>query len=655
MCGIVGLWDLRAETPQAGLARITKAMSQGLSHRGPDGDGVWTDPSAGIALGHRRLAIIDLSETGRQPMASASGRYHLTYNGEIYNFRELRAELEALGALFRGTSDSEVLLSAVDHWGVAATVERLVGMFAFALWDSRDRRLVLVRDRLGIKPLYFGRVGPLIVFASELRAFAAHPAWDPAIDRQALSGLVHMGYVPSPLSIFQGISQLRPGHLAVIAADGQVDQRCYWDVRRVALDAAASDLPAPDTDEVETLLRDAVACRMVADRPVGAFLSGGIDSSAVVALMQQASSQPVRTFTIGFADADYDESAHARRVARHLGTDHAELTIDDATALAVVPRLADLFDEPFADASQIPTFLVAELARREVVVALSGDGGDEVFAGYNRHRVAARLGWALRRLPRSLRRAAAAGLTWPSPDRWDRMAGLLPAGTRPRQTGEKLHKLARLLALADPGGLYPSLAAQWPVTEAPVVDAADNPDLLFAEDEPGLRDDAARMQLRDMLTYLPGDILTKVDRTTMAVGLEARVPLLDHRVVELAWRLPLAARLGQGATKLTLRRILYRHVPRELVERPKSGFAVPIHDWLRGPLRDWAEDLLSERELGGDGVFNVPPIRRLWAEHLSGRANRQYALWPVLMFQAWQRRWMGHAAGSTPRSAMGAG
>ncbi len=653
MCGIFGFWDLRAETPQGTLARITKAMSDSLAHRGPDGDGVWTDPSAGIALGHRRLAIIDLSETGRQPMASASGRYHLTYNGEIYNFRELRAELEAQGAVFRGTSDSEVLLAAVDQWGLQATIDRLVGMFAFALWDSWDRRLALVRDRLGIKPLYFGRVGSSIVFASELRAFAAHPAWDPAVDRQALSGLMRVGYVPAPLSIFRGIGQLRPGHVAMVGADGLIDQRCYWDVRRVALDAAGSGLPAPDTEEVEALLSDAVACRMVADRPVGAFLSGGIDSSAVVALMQRASPQPVRTFTIGFADIDYDESAHARRVAHHLGTDHAELTVDEATALAVVPRLPDLFDEPFADASQIPTFLVAEMARREVVVTLSGDGGDEVFAGYNRHRMAARLGWALRRLPRAVRRAVASALAWPSPDRWDNMAALLPAGTRPRQAGDKLHKLARLLSVDDRAGLYPSLAVQWPLADAPVVGVADDPAMLFAEDESGLSDDAARMQLRDMLTYLPGDILTKVDRATMAVGLEARVPLLDHRVVELAWRLPLADRLGEGTTKLTLRRILHRHVPRELVERPKSGFAVPIHDWLRGPLRDWAEDLLSEQALAGDGVFNVPPIRRLWAEHLSGQANRQYALWPVLMYQAWHRRWMGGVAGSTPRSAAG--
>lgn len=637
MCGIVGLWDFSAGTTQAELARLAKAMADSLAHRGPDGDGVWTEPAAGVALGHRRLAIVDLSPTGRQPMVSAGGRYVVTYNGEIYNFRELRAELEALGVRFTGTSDTEVMLAAMEQWGPDAAVDRLVGMFAIALWDRRDRRLTLVRDRLGIKPLYFGMVGRTLVFASELRAFARHPAWQPEVDREALSALTRLGYVPAPLSIVRGIGQLRPGHRAVVEASGEIRQQCYWDVREVAVAASSQRGPRP-TEETEALLTQAVACRMVADRPVGAFLSGGIDSSAVVALMQRSSPVPVRTFSIGFADAAYDESGHARRVAQHLGTRHAELVVGEAEALAVVPRLADLFDEPFADASQIPTFLVAELARRDVVVALSGDGGDEVFAGYNRHRLAARLGWGLRHVPRGLRRLAAGVLVRLPPDRWDAVLAALPHA--PRQVGEKLHKLAAGLAVAGPAALYPRLVTQWPLDEPAVPGAADDPGLLFGEDEPRLPDDASRMQLRDMLTYLPGDILTKVDRATMAVALEARVPLLDHRVVQHAWGLPLADKLGQGATKLALRRVLYRHVPRELVERPKSGFAVPIHTWLRGPLRDWAEDLLSERALAEGGFFRPAPVRGLWSEHQSGRANRQYALWPILMFQAWHRRWM---------------
>ncbi len=644
MCGIAGIWQGGGD-PRP----IAAAMAAALAHRGPDGDGVWGDPAAGLALSHRRLAIIDLSEAGRQPMVSPSGRYVVTYNGEIYNFAALRDDLAAQGARFRGGSDTEVLLAAIDAWGVAAAVERCVGMFAFALWDRRDRRLTLVRDRVGIKPLLWGRVGGAVVFASELRAIAAHPDYRPAMAPAALAALLRLGHLPPPLSIHPDLRQVPPGCRVTIKADGRVEETRYWDPREIAAAGLAAPRRDPGFRETEALLADAVGRRMVADRPVGAFLSGGIDSTTVTALMARASDRPIRTFTIGFADRDYDESASARAVARHLGTEHTELIVDEATALDVVARLPSLFDEPFADASAIPTALIAAMARQHVVVALSGDGGDETFAGYNRHRLAARLDRLTRALPRSVRRGVSRGLAGPVPAAWDRVAAALPRRLRPRQAGEKLHKLARSLAVDDPAAVYPSLVGQWPGAALPLGDPVEPPgDLLYGADPPAGWPAALAMQVRDVETYLAGDILTKVDRATMAVGLEARVPLLDHRVIARAWALAPAERLSGGETKRPLRAILDRHVPPALTRRPKSGFAVPLHRWLRGPLRDWAEDLLTPAGLTVLGPIEPAPIRALWADHLAGRANHQYALWPVLMAAAWWRAQAAPVSASAP-------
>lgn len=626
------------------MAARVRAMAETIRHRGPDGDGAWYDPAAGIALGHRRLAIIDLSDAGAQPMVSADGRYVVTYNGEIYNFEALAKELEQTGHRFRGRSDTEVLVEACAAWGVERTVGKLIGMFAFALWDRQERRLVLARDRLGIKPLYWGRFGGLFLFGSELKALRAHPGWTAEIDRDALAAYFRFAYVPEPLGIYAGIQKLPPGTLLTVADGGEPEIVRYWDPRAVARDGASDPSRLTDNeaaDALDTLLRDAVGRRMVADVPLGAFLSGGIDSSAVAALMQAQSTRRVRTFTIGFNEPGYDEAKHAKAVAAHLGTDHTELYIDPGDALDLVSRLPDWFDEPFADSSQMPTYLVSEMTRRHVTVALSGDGGDEMFAGYNRYawgeRIWRRLGW----MPRPMRTGLAGLMTAPPPAAWDRLFRMAPARLRPPEAGDKLYKFADALAAAGPDDLYRRMVTQWG-DPGGLVDGAVEPrgeirDETVARDLPGF---VRRAQYFDSVTYLPGDILTKVDRTSMAVGLEARVPLLDHRVAEFAWRLPQNQTIRDGRGKWLLRRVLDRYVPRALIDRPKSGFAVPLAAWLRGPLRDWASDLLDEDRLRRDGVLNPTPIRAAWEEHLSGRRNRQHQIWTVLMFQAWRERWL---------------
>lgn len=643
MCGITGLLDRRSRLADGPLAAVARAMNDTLAHRGPDGDGIWTDAAAGIALGHRRLAIVDLSPTGVQPMHSADGRWVVTYNGEIFNFGDLRTELARAGVRFRGTSDTEVMLEGFAHWGVRESLARLVGMFAIALWDRKERTLWLVRDRLGVKPLYYAYDGTRLFFGSELKALRAAPGFAPSIDRDALVAYFRHANVPGSATIYRESRKLLPGTLLVWREGSDPSTETYWSARTAAERGRAHWNAPVDRDgaiqTLDALLRDAVARRMVADVPLGAFLSGGIDSSTVVALMQAQSSRPVRTFTIGYDRDDYDEARHAAAVAAHLRTDHTELRVDPSLARDVIPRLPEIYDEPFADASQIPTYLVARMTRAHVTVALSGDGGDEVFAGYNRHVWASRLEHLVR-LPRGLRRFAASALRMAPAGFFETLLLPLPATRRPVRPTEKATKLAALLEADDAQALYRELVSQWrdPAELVPGAHAAPGP-----ADDPGIAsaipEFGPRMQLFDTLGYLPDDVLTKVDRATMAVALEARNPFLDHRVVEHAWTLPPALKVHGGSGKWILREVLSRYVPRDLFERPKMGFAVPVGEWLRGPLRDWAEDLLAPAAIAADGILDPAPVAAAWAEHRAGTADCTYALWTVLMFQAWRRRW----------------
>ena len=643
MCGLTGFWDLRRETEPAALERLAWAMAQRQLHRGPDDGGVWTDAAAGIAIGQRRLAIIDLSASGHQPMVSADGNLVIAYNGESYNYRELRRELADAGTTCRGESDTEVILEGCRRWGVAATAERLIGMFSFALWDRQARTLTLVRDRMGIKPLYWGRHGDVVFFGSQPKSFTEHPAWRPEIDRDALNAYVRYMCVPSPYSMWRGLAKVRPGEIVTVHANGRVEQARFWDLRKTALAAIAAREPIDDDDAVEaldTLLRDAVKGRMIADVPLGAFLSGGVDSSTVVALMQAQSERPVRTFTIGFHKAAYNEAADAKAVARHLGTDHTELYLQPSDALDLVPNLPEWYDEPFGDSSQLPTLLLSQMTRKHVTVSLSGDGGDEVFGGYDRYGLAMGLWNGLTRVPRPLRSAAAAALCSVPPRAWDRLAMTMPRGMRPHLGGHKAHKLAAMLPSRSQSEIYRSLVSQWHDPSALVIGGREPPSEIWDEtvvdDFPDFMD---RMQWLDMMTYLPNDILTKVDRASMAMSLEARVPLIDHRVVEFAWRLPRHQKIRRGQKKWLLRQVLYKYVPRELIDRPKMGFAVPIVDWLRGPLRDWAEALLDERTLAAAGLFDTGLVRQRWREHLSGARDWHSQLWTVLMFEGWRQRY----------------
>jgi asparagine synthase (glutamine-hydrolysing) len=649
MCGIAGF--LSANFSQDAAGQTLRAMTAELIHRGPDDAGSWIDAEAGIALGHRRLSILDLSPHGAQPMQSACGRYVMSFNGEIYNFNRLRAELEgAVSALpaWRGHSDTEVMLAAISHWGLEKAIERLVGMFAFALWDRRERALFLVRDRLGEKPLYYGWLGGTLVFASELKALKRHPSWRGDIDRDALTLLLRHNYIPAPYSIYKHIRKLPPGTWLRIALGAgapkeALEPHVYWSAREVAERGTRDQLSLSRTEAVQHLdglLRDSVKQQMVADVPLGAFLSGGIDSSTVVALMQAQSTSRVKTFTIGFREAGYDEAHHAQAVALHLGTDHTELYVSPEEAMATIPHLPRMYDEPFSDSSQIPTFLVAQLARKHVTVSLSGDGGDELFAGYNRYfwgrSIWQQIGW----IPVPLRRAIAGAMVALPPARWEalfnRLSPLLPRRLRERNPGDKVHKLAEVLAVKGPEALYHGLVSHW-TDPAAVVLSAQEPSTILTDRSrwADLPTFTQRMMFLDTVSYLPDDILVKLDRASMAVSLESRVPLLDHRVVEFAWRLPLGLKMHGRIGKWLLRQVLYQYVPQRLVDRPKMGFGVPLDSWLRGPLRPWAEELLGESRLRSEGFFDPVPIREKWAQHLSGRRNWQYHLWDVLMFQAW--------------------
>jgi asparagine synthase (glutamine-hydrolysing) len=647
MCGLTGFWQLGGfADPEA--QSLVRQMAGTLTHRGPDDAGEWVDGRVGVALGHRRLAILDPSPAGRQPMVSANGRYVIVYNGEVYNFAELRTELEQAGVTFRGHSDTEVLLEAINQWGLKRALRRVNGMFAFALWDRAERTLSLARDRFGEKPLYYGWVGQTFVFASELKAIRAYPAFKAEVNRAALALFLRLGYIPAPYSIFQGLNKLLPGTVLTVR---EADRGCerapipYWSLEEVIAQGLHDPFRGREVEAVamlDGLLRAAIQLRMVADVPVGAFLSGGIDSSTVVALMQAQSERPVKTFTIGFQEADYDEATHARAIARYLGTDHTELSVTPAQAQAVILRLPTLYDEPFADASQIPTYLVAQVARTQVTVSLSGDGGDELFGGYNGYCWIPRIWKGVATLPLPLRRAFAFLLTRPSPKAWNLVfksaKPFLPKRYAVPLAGDKVHKLADLLLLDSPESMYDLLVSLWKLQAEDVLRSATCAETILDQplSWPPLRSPEERMMYLDQKTYLPDDVLVKVDRAAMGVSLESRMPFLDPALVAFAWRLPLAMKIRHGQGKWLLRQVLKQYLPSSLIDRPKMGFGIPLDTWLRGPLRDWGEALLDKRRLALGGLFDPQPIRAKWAEHLSGRRNWQSALWCVLMFEAWR-------------------
>jgi asparagine synthase (glutamine-hydrolysing) len=636
MCGIAGLIDTSLAGNAEQLTKRARAMADAIAHRGPDGWNTWTDPDAGLAFAHRRLAVIDVTPTGAQPMNSADGRWVITYNGEIYNAAEIACTPELAGFAFRGTSDTEVILESVAARGLDRTLADLNGMFAFALWDRKTRTLYLVCDRLGIKPLFYTVKGGAVRFASELKALAAVAPLG-SIDPSSIASFFRFGYVPAPYTIFAGICKLMPGEIASIDGARRTGLRTYWSLTDVVgkVQPCLHELPDAEAEpQLHELLADAVARQMVSDVPLGAFLSGGIDSSIVVSLMVAAAKGTVRTFSIGFPELGFDESRHAAAVARHLGADHEELIVTAAEALAIIPRLPDMYDEPFADSSQIPTSLVSTLTRRRVTVALSGDGGDELFGGYDRYAFAEKI----LRLPSAARGTVAAVINAIPDGALDVLANLLPGRIRPAQPADKLRKLAELLPY-DPHHLYLRLVSH---CSQPVTLANNAPEQPLGWERYEAISASGHllewMQVLDAVTYLPNDILQKVDRASMACGLEVRPPLLDHRVVAFAFALPRRFRVRNGERKWLLRRVLERYVPRSMFDRPKMGFGVPLADWLHGPLREWAEDLLEPSRLGG-GYVNVAAARGMWADHITGKRNRANALWTVLMFEAWRRRW----------------
>jgi asparagine synthase (glutamine-hydrolysing) len=648
MCGICGI--VSAKRVDAGVLR---AMSGSIAHRGPDDEGQWIDREAGVGLGHRRLSIVDLSPLGHQPMESTDGRWVLSYNGEIYNHLALRAELEAagFGGPWRGHSDTETLVAAIAAWGLVSALQKSVGMFALALWDRRERELHLARDRFGEKPLYYGWAGNDFVFGSELKALRRHPGFDNPIDRRALRLFAARTYIPAPLSIYQRVFKLEPGTILTATpegartprsdppAEGQAEQGLrlarYWSYREVMRRGFAE--PVRDEhealDRLEIALAEAIKGQSVADVPVGAFLSGGIDSSTVVALYQKYSPIPVRTFSIGFEEAGFNEAEYAKAVAKRLGTVHHERYVTVKETRDVIPLLPSMYDEPFADSSQIPTHLVSRFAREQVTVALSGDGGDELFAGYNRHFAAPRLWRRLQMMPRTMRSLIGTPLSLMPPAVWN-----IARGRRPPHFGAKVQKALRVAAAAASfDDVYGSFLDEWSFEGSPVVDGSEDAIAFDLDVAPGASD-TLRMMYCDAVSYLPDDILCKVDRAAMAVSLETRVPFLDHRVAELAAHIPVSMKVKGGRGKHILRELLYREAPRELFERPKAGFAIPVGEWIKGSLRPWAEDLLDPRRMAEEGYFDPVAVSSRWRDHLSGRRDSAPALWSVLMFQAWHRQ-----------------
>lgn len=647
MCGLIGF------TRSSGMDAYKTAqhMCDAITHRGPDSCGIWADEAAPLVLGHRRLAILDLSVAGHQPMVSGCGRYVIAFNGEIYNHLKLRAQLqlENKAPAWRGHSDTETLLACFVAWGIKQTLQATVGMFAIALWDQQEQVLTLARDRMGEKPLYWGWSNDVLLFGSELKALKLHPAFNTEIDRNALTQLLRHCYIPAPYSIYQNIQKLMSGHFVQIPLQGNIansksaKSAAYWSLNNVVEQGLANSFTGTPEEAVELLesqLSASIADQMLADVPLGAFLSGGIDSSTIVALMQLQTSRPVRTFTIGFDEGGYNEAVHAKAVAQHIGTDHTELYVGASDAMAVIPRLPNIYCEPFADSSQIPTFLVSQMAKQQVTVSLSGDGGDELFGGYNRYMASRKIWGPVQRLPVFCRHAAAGLLRALPPATWDKIfttaRPILPKRFQISIPGEKARKLADVLSLSDGNAFYHQLTSHW-TDPASVVIGATEPVTLITNPAAWPQADSLEhaMMAMDAQTFMTDDVLTKVDRAAMAVSLETRVPMLDHRVVELAWQMPLHYKIRNGQGKWLLRQVLYRHVPKELIERPKTGFGVPLDSWLRGPLRGWAEALLDEQRLRQEGYFHPEPIRKMWDEHLSEKKNWQYHIWNILMFQAW--------------------
>jgi len=637
MCGITGFW-IRPRDAREVLCGQISLMNEALLHRGPDDGGTWVDEQVGVGLATRRLAILDLSACGHQPMISSCGRFVIAYNGEVYNFESIRDALKQQGKTFRGHSDTEVIVEGCAAWGLNKTLDRLNGMFGFALWDRKDRTLSLVRDRLGIKPLYYGRFGTTLLFGSELKALVTHPAFQKEIDRNSLALFLRHGYIPSPYTIYKGVRKLPPGHsLTLTSSDDNIDSAPYWSAKSFV--DAKTDIDELSDDEtitqLETLLRDAVHLQMVSDVPLGAFLSGGVDSSTVVALMQAQSARPIRTFSIGFSEKGYNEADYASAVARHLGTDHTELYVSPQQIAESVEALPGMYDEPFADASQIPTYLLSGLTRKHVTVSLSGDGGDELFAGYDHYQQLDRRWKMLCRVPLRVRGFGATAVN-----------SLLASPSALRGGGQnrmlnKLRNVPGILESRSPELLSHHCLSHWKSPSTLVAESWE-PATVFTDEEqrPKTSDSLRRMMYLDLVTYLPDDVLTKLDRASMAVSLEARVPLLDHRVVEFAMQLPNHFKIRNQQGKWLLRQVLQRYVPKQLFDRPKAGFSAPIGTWLRGTLRPWAEELLGEPLKAKGDLFDSDVIRRKWAEHISGDRDWGNQLWNVLMFQAWHRRWL---------------
>lgn len=649
MCGIVGFIDSMTQSSNETLMATAGRMASAIAHRGPDHQEVWSDQSQGISLGHRRLSIIDLSPEGHQPMHSHCGRYVIVFNGEIYNFRAICTELEGSGFKFRGHSDTEVMLAAISEWGIEKSLEQFNGMFAFALWDRKENRLFLARDRFGEKPLYYGWVGKSFVFGSELKALVAHPGFRGQVDRGSLALFMQYNNVPAPYSIYEGIFKLPPACLLQVEPklpQVKLDPKPFWSAQAAVEEGIRNPFATSEKDvlaELEKLLKESTQLRMIADVPLGTFLSGGVDSSLITALMQNQSTSPIKTFTIGFDDSAYDEAEHAKAVARHLGTSHTELYVTPQDAMNVIPALPVMYDEPFGDSSQIPTFLVSKLARQYVTVSLSGDGGDELFGGYNRYLAGAAIWNKVSWLPLGVRRLIGSGITGLSPRTWDGVfegfKRVLPRGTVPVMAGYKMHKLADAMKASGSEQMYQKLASFWEHPEEVVRDA-NCPRTIVTDAKRWMKTGSfiEKMMFLDAVTYMPNDILTKVDRAAMAVSLESRIPLLDHRIFEFAWKMPMEMKIRNGVGKWALRQILYKYVPPKLIERPKVGFGLPLDRWMRGPLREWCESLLNERSLEQGGFFNAKPIRDMWLEHLSGKRDWQYHLWNVLMFQAWNEK-----------------
>ena len=634
MCGIVGILDRFNNFSTEILNATVKSMSNRVNHRGPDSSGLWFDDKYGISIGHERLSIIDLSERGSQPMMSSDERFVIAYNGEIYNSEDLRTELSNYKVKFRGNSDTETLLESIRTWGLENALNKLIGMFAFALWDKKNKTLQLVRDRLGIKPLYWGSFGKIVAFASEIQSFEEIPRVALSINRDALKSLVKYNYISSPLSIYDNIYKLEPGSILTIQPNGCKEIRKFWDVKHLSKNFNSYKDPKETEEEIESLITDSIKRRMISDVPLGAFLSGGIDSSLVVALMQKESPRPIKTFTIGFNNKDYNEAIYAKKIAGYLGTDHTEHYISESEAQIIINRLPYIFDEPFADVSQIPTYFVSELAKKSVSVVLSGDGGDEVFAGYTRYIWSSQYSNKIKIIPRKIRTVISDIILNTSPNITNKISKFIPNKFRPPQASDRLIKLASIFDIDDQSIVYNKLISQWQKPNDIVI-SEKGEEFKESINFESSKSNLYNMQVLDLTNYLPNDILTKLDRTSMSLSLEARVPLIDHRIIERAINLPDKMKISKGKGKKLLRSILSKHLPVNYINRPKQGFTVPLGDWLRGPLQEWAEDLLSEEKIIKEGFFDSSKVKSYWNEHKSGTFNRQNQLWSILMFQSW--------------------